>query len=325
MMKYKQLGYIGISASDTAAWRTFAGEYLGMQVVDAGAGSLALRMDERPHRMLVEPAQNDGLAFLGLETAGREELHATGDHFRSVGLEILQGSSAECAQRHVEDMFWLRDPDGYRVEFYYNPAVTHEPFSPARPIGGFRTGELGFGHLVLQTCNFRKMEEFYLQTVGLRLSDYTDGTPFRASFMHVNPRHHSLALIEFDKPGIHHIMVEYNYIDDVGRLYDTALNNPDSIAVTLGRHANDHVLSFYTFSPGGFMIETGWAGRLIDVDKWEPELIYGPSIWGHERHWLPPERRAEAREILETAARKGIREPTSVTRSPAFNLDDTIK
>ena len=322
MIKYKQLGYIGLSASDTAAWRTFAGEYLGMQVVDGNDGGLALRMDERRQRILLEPAQSDALAFLGLETAGREGLEVIAARFKGLGLDVQQGSPGECAQRHVEDLIWLRDPDGYRVEFYCNPTDADEPFLPARPIGGFRTGELGFGHLVLQTLNFKEMEEFYLQTIGLRLSDYTDGTPFRASFMHVNPRHHSLALIEFDRPGIHHIMVEYNFIDDVGRLYDMALKDPESIAVTLGRHANDHVFSFYTFSPGGFMIETGWAGRLIDVDKWEPELIYGPSIWGHERHWLPPERRAAAQAILETAAEKGILEPTAVTRSPAFKLED---
>ena len=324
-MHYTQLGYIGINASDRAAWRAFAGEYLGMQVVDGSNGSLALRMDERGHRFLIEPAQNDGLAFLGLETTGLEELEAAATRFQALGLEVERGSPEECKQRHVQNMFWLRDPDGYRVELYCNPVVADEPFSPARPIGGFRAGALGFGHLVLQTCNFGEMEEFYLQTIGMRLTDYTDGSPFRASFMHVNPRHHSLALIEFDQPGIHHIMVEYHYIDDVGRLYDMALKDPESIAVTLGRHANDHVLSFYTFSPGGFMIETGWAGRLIDVDQWQPELIFGPSIWGHERHWLPPERRAAARTIVETAAEKGILEPTAVTQSPAFKLNDDVE
>ena len=323
MMQYTQLGYIGITASDSGAWRTFAGEYLGMQVVDGSDGALALRMDERRHRILIEPAQDDGLAFLGLETAGPEQLEAAATRLQARGLKVERGSPGECSRRHVQDMFWLRDPDGYRVEFYCNPAAADEPFTPARPIGGFRAGALGFGHLVLQTCNFGEMEEFYLQTIGLRLSDYTDGSPFRASFMHVNPRHHSLALIEFDRPGIHHIMVEYNFIDDVGRLYDMALKDPESIAVSLGRHANDHVLSFYTFSPGGFMIETGWAGRLIDVDRWEPELIFGPSIWGHERHWLPPERRAAAQAILETAAEKGIMEPTSVTRSPAFKIEES--
>lgn len=322
MIKYKQLGYIGLSASDTAAWRSFAGEYLGMQVVEKKDKGLALRLDERPHRILIEPAQDDNLAFLGLEITGHDELQAIAGRFDKLGLGIERGSPGECEQRQVGEMFWLRDPDGYRVELYCNPIAAQEPFSPARPIGGFRAGALGFGHLVLQTCNFAEMEEFYLQTIGLRLSDYTDGSPFRASFMHVNPRHHSLALIEFDQPGIHHIMVEYNFIDDVGRLYDMALKDPASIAVSLGRHANDHVLSFYTFSPGGFMIETGWAGRLIDVDQWEPELIFGPSIWGHERHWLPPERRAAAQAILETAAEKGILEPTAVTQSPGFRLND---
>ena len=322
-MQYTQLGHIGISASDVEAWRSFAEKFLGMQVVDGGSGNLALRMDERRHRILIEPAQDDGLAFLGLETAGRDALETTAARLQALGLEVKQADPGECEHRHVEHMFWLRDPDGYRVEFYCNPAGSDEPFSPARPIGGFRAGALGFGHLVLKTRNFREMEEFYLQTIGLRLTDYTDGSPFRASFMHTNSRHHSLALIEFDQPGIHHIMVEYNFIDDVGRLYDMALKDPDSIAVTLGRHANDHVLSFYTFSPGGFMIETGWAGRLIDVERWEPELMYGPSIWGHERHWLPPERRAAAQAILETVAEKGIMEPTSVTRSPAFKIEES--
>ncbi|MYH69304.1 MAG: 2,3-dihydroxybiphenyl 1,2-dioxygenase, partial [Gammaproteobacteria bacterium] len=85
MMHYTQLGYIGITASDTGAWRTFAGEYLGMQVVDGSDGGLALRMDERRHRILIEPAQDDGLAFLGLETSGPEQLEAAATRLQAQG------------------------------------------------------------------------------------------------------------------------------------------------------------------------------------------------------------------------------------------------
>ena len=77
MSEYKQLGYIGLAAFDSAAWRTLFGEYLGMQVVDVNAHNLALRMDDKRQRILIEPAQNDGLACLGLETVGLEELEAT--------------------------------------------------------------------------------------------------------------------------------------------------------------------------------------------------------------------------------------------------------
>ena len=48
--------------------------------------------------------------------------------------------------------------------------------------------------------------------------------------------------------------------------------------------------SFYARTPSGFMVEYGWGGRDIAPDAWQPvELRDGPSLWGHERAWLPPE------------------------------------
>lgn len=126
------------------------------------------------------------------------------------------------------------------------------------------------------------MEPFDRNVLGFRLSDYIT-RPLQAVGMHVNPRHHSLALIE-GKPGdhpFHHVMVEYNHLDDVGRLYDMALQREGLIRTTLGRHSNDHMLSFYSQTPGGFLIETGWGGRLIpDSAEWKPQDSFGPQPLG---------------------------------------------
>ena len=54
--------------------------------------------------------------------------------------------------------------------------------------------------------------------------------PFAAYFFHVNPRHHSVAFIESGKTGIHHLMVETCYLDDVGQGYDIAQKTPEMIA-----------------------------------------------------------------------------------------------
>ena len=54
-------------------------------------------------------------------------------------------------------------------------------------------------------------------------------------------------------------MVETCYLDDVGQGYDLALKNPEMIATTFGRHYNDQVHSFYSWSPSKFMFEYGWA------------------------------------------------------------------
>jgi hypothetical protein len=61
------------------------------------------------------------------------------------------------------------------------------------------------------------------------------------------------------------------------------------------------------------MVEYGWGGRVIDVENWEPEEVtWGPSMWGHDRLWLSPEKRAEAREIRIAAAASGLRRPVNV-------------
>ena len=48
---------------------------------------------------------------------------------------------------------------------------------------------------MLTVCNIDTMLPFYVDVLGFRLSDYIT-QPFRALFFHLNPRHHSLALIE---------------------------------------------------------------------------------------------------------------------------------
>ena len=56
------------------------------------------------------------------------------------------------------------------------------------------------------------------------------------------------------------MMLELFSFDDVGQGYDLVQNDPDKIAVTLGRHSGDYVTSFYTWNPSGFMVEYGWGG-----------------------------------------------------------------
>ncbi|MGC1560995.1 MAG: biphenyl 2,3-dioxygenase, partial [Bradyrhizobium sp.] len=46
---------------------------------------------------------------------------------------------------------------------------------------------------------------------------------------------------------------------------------------------------------------------------WQPvELNDGPSLWGHERNWLPPAQRKEAHEMRMRAGAAGLRAPVQV-------------
>lgn len=312
-----QLGYVGLSVVDLQAWKRFAGE-LGMQVVEADSGGIRVRLDERPFRMFATQGASDALACIGLEVADAASLQALTDRLSRASVVIHVATPSECRARSVESMVWLTDPDDNRIELFHGLQPCASPFVPIGPIGGFRTGELGLGHIVLQTPRFGPMGDFY-QELGLRTSDFMDA-PFEAKFMHTNARHHSLALLKAPEAKVHHIMVEYLHLDDIGRLYDAALLEPDRVVSTLGRHSNDHMLSFYSRTPSGFMMETGWAGRLIDVDTWEEERIVSPSLWGHERKWLPEAARQAIRQEMDNLAALGVRAPVEVADSPAFSL-----
>jgi hypothetical protein len=41
-------------------------------------------------------------------------------------------------------------------------------------------------------------------------------------------------------------------------------------------------------------------------------MAYGPSLWGHDRKWLPPDQLAQSRAMRAKAAADGLRVPVQV-------------
>lgn len=136
--------------------------------------------------------------------------------------------------------------------------------------------------MLLQSENAIQCAEFYREALGFRLSDMR-GKPKPAIFLRCNARHHSVALFGGDAPRLHHVMVELKSIDDIGRAYDMALAEDGRVALTMGRHPNDLMLSFYVNTPSGFLLEYGWGGRSIDDATWRACETPRHSLWGHKR------------------------------------------
>jgi len=311
-MRIEALGYVGIRAENLEDWASYGTRFLGMQLVEKTSGMLSLRMDDRKQRVIVNADSDGGAAFFGWEVADAAALEWLGARLERAGVAVARGSRALADERRVKDLIVFSDPLGNRLEAFRGAEVSVEPFRPGRSMSGFRTGPLGMGHAVLTVERLDDVLPFYRDVLGFALSDYIL-KPFKAYFLHVNPRHHSLAFIETGKNGIHHMMVELFSLDDVGQAYDIALTNPESIGSTFGRHTNDYMTSFYSWSPSGFMVEYGWGGRLVEPDNWTPqEYTVGPSLWGHDRAWLSPEKREEARAMRTKLAQDGVRYPVQV-------------
>jgi 2,3-dihydroxybiphenyl 1,2-dioxygenase len=311
-MNIQALGYVGIRTKNLADWATYGSRFLGMQLTDQSRSTLAFRMDDRKQRMVVQEGGGEGPAFYGWEVADAAALDALAAHLERHGVQIARGSRALAEERRVKDLIVFGDPVGNPLEAFHGAETTTEPFRPGRSISGFRTGPLGMGHAVLSAERIEDAVPFYTEILGFKPSDYIL-RPFKAYFFHVNPRHHSLAFLDTGKNGIHHLMVELFYLDDVGQAYDLALQKPETIGTTFGRHVNDYMTSFYSWSPSNFLFEYGWGGRTIDPATWVPhERTEGPSLWGHDRSWLTPEGRDEARNLRIKAAEAGTRIPVQV-------------
>lgn len=306
------LGYVGFGSAALDDWRQFGTGLVGLQAVERSNSLLAFRMDDRKQRIVVDRAFPEGERFFGWEVADAATLDALAAKLDRAGVAVTAEPAALADNRRVAALISFRDPAGNRLEAFYGAEIDATPFKPGRSISGFRTGPLGLGHAVLTVERIDAVMSFYMDLLGFGLSDYMD-KPFRAYFFHINARHHSLALIETGTNGMHHLMVELFSLDDVGQSYDVAQAGESRVNVTIGRHTNDLMTSFYAKTPSSFMIECGWGGRDIDPATWQPvELTDGPSLWGHERVWLSPEDRAVAREMRMRAAADGRRAPVNV-------------
>jgi 2,3-dihydroxybiphenyl 1,2-dioxygenase len=311
-MPVQALGYAGFGSADLDDWRQFGTGLVGLQAVERSPSLLAFRMDDRKQRIVIDRSLPEGKRFFGWEVADAADLDALAARLEQAGVEVRAEPQTLADARHVAGLISFHDPAGNRLEAFYGAGIDETPFSPGRSISGFRTGPLGLGHAVLTVAKLDDVMPFYVDLLGFRLSDYIE-RPFRAYFFHINARHHSLALIETGRDGMHHLMVELFSLDDVGQAYDVALGQQERVSVTLGRHTNDLMTSFYAKTPSSFMIECGWGGRDIDPPSWTPlEMTAGPSLWGHERVWLPPADREVAREMRMRAAAAGLRAPVQV-------------
>jgi len=290
----RSLGYLRISSPDVAAWREFGVRVLGLtEGRGPEEGALYLRMDDFPARLVVVPGERDRLLSSGWEVADAGALAAVGRALADAGIPVKAAAPDELAARRVGELLRFDDPAGNALEVFCGAALEHRP--AVSPYGNtFVTGAMGLGHVVLPVPAAADAAlAFYTDVLGFRLRDsmrmpaeFVGGAPgdppvwFR--FLGCNPRHHSLALAPIPaEAGIVHLMIEVATLDDVGRALERCTRRGAPVSASLGRHANDLMVSFYVRTPSGFDIEYGTDGRQVDDATWVSRETTAVSLWGH--------------------------------------------
>lgn len=298
MVDIRSLGYIVIETTDLAKWREYGTDVLGMMVAEnpLDKSGLYLKMDERPHRFIIQQGKQECYMLSGWETPNKAAFEATKKALTKAKVKFSAGNSKTAAQRGVAEFISLKDPSGNQMEIYYGGGLDYAPFISPLPVSRFVTGDdgsLGLGHVVLAAENIEKTHKFYTDVLGFGDSDAMSvpnmsggADPIR--FMHCNnPRHHSLALYGVPAAmfpaGCVHAMVEVAEIDEVGLCLERVDERKIHVFSTLGRHTNDHMLSFYMMTPTGFALEYGCQGRTLDWSTFTPTTTTGRgSLWGHQ-------------------------------------------
>ncbi|MFE3285799.1 VOC family protein, partial [Streptomyces sp. NPDC059233] len=270
-MDIRALGYLRIETADLAAWRGYVLDVLGMTEAQGSTDAqLNVRIDDRIHRFQFVAGAQDRLLAAGFEVANAKALAEAAAELEAAGYAVKPGDATTLADRRVQGLVHCEDPSGNPLELYWGQAQDHTPL--ASPYGNrFVTGELGLGHVVLPAPDTETTLDFYENLLGFQLRDsmklppvaVPTGAPGKdfhwMHFLSPNRRHHSLGLYPGAlPPGIVHFMVELERLDDVGYCLDRMNAAGIPIASTLGRHSNDHMVSFYAQAPGGFQVEYGW-------------------------------------------------------------------
>lgn len=285
MVQITEMGYMGLGVKDLDAWKHFAADLVGLEAGSDGEDDRSyLRMDYWHHRLILHRDDSDDLLYLGFRVAGPEEFAEMQHQLSAASIKFRIGSEDEANERRVLQVLKLKDPDGTPIEIFHGPQVQFsKPFHPGRRMHGrFKTGTGGLGHCIIRQQDPAAAHRFYTQLGmrgGIEYKIRTEKQTLTPIFMHCNDRDHTVAFgLGGSKRRINHLMIEVDNLDDVGLTHDLIQRNNVPISISLGKHSNDHMYSFYFQNPSGWMWEYGYGARPATYQS----EYYSEDVYGHQ-------------------------------------------
>src|SRR6202790_4715831 len=109
-MLVQSLGYVGLGAKDIDDWSGYGTRLLGLQAVDRSRSTLALRMDDRKQRLIVNADGGEGIGFFGWEVADATALDAIAAHLERSEIKVARGARALADERHAKNLLGFTYP-----------------------------------------------------------------------------------------------------------------------------------------------------------------------------------------------------------------------
>ncbi len=284
------IGYMVIESENLEKWCEFFVDGIGLELSYKTQEQMAFRMDDHVSRIIVKKGPAEDVVAFGWEVANEGTLEVIRERLAKNNIDMTPSSTSEAQSRGVEDFFKIRGPKDMAFEYYTKPILATEPLNAK--VSGFETGMGGMGHAAIVSRVPDKMLKFYTDIMDARISDYITqtiaGITLDFTFLRFNERHHTVAIasskgIKLDpvRARAQHINVMVESMDDLTAALQRVRSLGYEVVREVGRHPNDHDISFYAVTPSGFEMEIGWNARTVDEESWEVRHYDRISEWGH--------------------------------------------
>lgn len=285
MAKVQSVVYGRFEVESIARWREFMELMYGLELKPSTRpGEFEAVVDDAGCRLLFSEGPAEDLVANGWLC---DDLDGLAERIEACGGKAEWASDDEAKERGAGRLLRTVDPEGLTLEIV-DATASHAEYEAPHHEQTYKTGRLGVGHFTFRSADLDRFERFYVDALGLEVTDYNDlalmaGVRVRVGFDRANPRHHSVACASLGIPTkqrLNHFFLELPDHDAVGQAFERIQQAGIPIAHEIGVHPNDNLFSFYVISPSGFQAEIGAKGRLVEAP--EPVVTHqGMARWGH--------------------------------------------
>lgn len=201
-------------------------------------------------QLVLRPAASPRVAEINMAADEPADLDAVAGRLGALGVSAARTASAAEAIEPVT---------GIRVRIAVGARLPKDPPPAARTsvdrsdlVDRDRVRPLRLGHVVIGCTDVEEARRFFIEGIGMRLSDYVIGGPF----MRFETDHHNVVLLPAPMTLLHHTAWKVRNVDQIGYGGSQMIaNHPERHAWGLGRHAASANYFWYLKDPGGAFAE----------------------------------------------------------------------
>jgi 2,3-dihydroxy-p-cumate/2,3-dihydroxybenzoate 3,4-dioxygenase len=205
MISIEQLRYVRLGTPDLDRAVDFASRVVGLELVGRDDDQAWFRSDYRDHT-LVFIAGDQADQTLGIEVRDPAALESARANLEAAGMAAVAGDEAGRKARKVKDYITFMSPGGLRIDLVLRPLYSGWRYFPTRD-----PGVTGFHGVAIRSTDIEGDQRLWTAVLSGRVSDWVGD----AVFIHIDDRHHRIALHPSKTAGLLEVQFEIEGLDQL--------------------------------------------------------------------------------------------------------------